>query len=111
MTERRNSDRIALPKLQVQELNGDYMFSFRALNLSEEGLFLENKLLGDQEPFSKLAFTLPNGKHLRNLTAKIVREERKGARVGSAYEFVNLAEDARMELKKFFYERLLRGTA
>jgi hypothetical protein len=111
MTERRNSDRIAVAKLQVREMNGDYIFSFRALNLSEEGLFLENKLLSDQEPFSKLSFTLPNSKHLKNLTAKIVREERKGNRVGCAYEFMNLSEDARMELKKYFYEHLLRGTA
>lgn len=110
MIERRNSDRIA-SKFQVKELNGDYMFHFRTLNLSEEGLFLENKLLGDQEPFSKLSFTLPNSKHLRNITAKIVREERKGERIGCAYEFMNLSEEARMELKKYFFEHLLRGTA
>lgn len=111
MTERRNSDRLNLPKLQVKELNGEYMYSFRALNLSEDGLFLENKILGSQEPFSKLSFLLPNGKHVRNVTARIVREERSGARIGAAYEFVQISEEARMELKKYFYEHLLRGTA
>lgn len=110
MTERRNSDRLAMPKLQVREMNGDYMYSFRALNLSEDGVFLENRVLGSHEPFSKLCFTLPNGKPITAM-ARIVREERKGNRVGAAYEFMKVSEHDRMELKKFFYERLLRGTA
>lgn len=99
-----------MPKLQVREMNGDYMYSFRALNLSEDGIFLENRVLGSHEPFSKLSFTLPNGKPFSAM-AKIVREERKGDRVGAAYEFVKVSEHDRMELKKYFYEHLLRGTA
>lgn len=111
MLERRNSDRLGLDKLQVKEMNGDYLFSYQAHNLSEEGIFLANRqCVSSQEPYSKLSFNLPNGKQLRNITARIVREERKGSRKGCAYEFLNLTEAHRMELKKFFLERLLVGT-
>lgn len=111
MLERRNSDRLALHKIAVKETNGDYMFSYQARNLSEEGVFLElRQCVSSQEPFSKLSFTLPNGKHLHNITARIVREDRKGPRKGCAYEFMNLSEAHRMELKKFFHEHLIRGT-
>ena len=111
MLERRNSDRLALDKLQVKEMNGDYLFTYQAHNLSEEGIFLSHRqCVSSQEPYSKLSFMLPNGKHLRNITARIVREDRKGSRRGCAYEFLNLTEMQRMELKKFFLERLLVGT-
>lgn len=111
MTERRNTDRIVLPKMMVREMNGDYIYSFRAHNLCEEGIFLESRMLGAHEPFSKLSFTLPNGKHIKNVTAKIVREDRKGHRKGAAYEFLKIAEQDRIELKKFFNTHLLKGSA
>lgn len=111
MTERRNSDRHAL-KLMVRETNGDYLFSLRTVNLSEDGIFLENKFcVSDQEPFSKLTFTLPNGKQIRNVVAKIVRENQSGESKGSAYEFVNISEEARMELKRYFCSFALAGNA
>jgi hypothetical protein len=111
MLERRNSDRLGMGKLAVKETNGDYLFAFQALNLSEEGVFLANKqCVSGQEPYSKLTFTLPDGKQLRNITARIVREERKGAHKGCAYEFMNLSEDHRIELKKFFIAHLIKGT-
>lgn len=111
MLERRNSDRIALHKVAVKEANGDYFYSYHARNLSEEGIFLEQRqCVSSQEPFSKLTFSLPNGKQLRNITARIVREERKGPHKGCAYEFMNLSEVHRMELKRFFHEHLIRGT-
>jgi hypothetical protein len=92
-------------------MNGDYLFSYKAHNLSEDGVFLENKFcVNSQEPFSKLSFNLPNGVHLRNITARIIREERKGAIKGCAYEFMNLSEDDRLALKRFFAEHTLRGT-
>ena len=112
MKERRNSDRIKLQTLNVKEANGDYFFSFRGLNLSEEGIFLESKFCANnQEPFSKLSFRLPNGKHIQNITARMVREERRGKTAGAAFEFMNLSEEARLELKRFFVDTLLRGTA
>ncbi len=112
MLERRNSDRIAMPGGSVKEANGDYLYSFRAMELSEEGIFLQGRLChSGQEPFSSLSFTLPNGKRLNNVTARIVREERKGARQGCAFEFMNLSEEHRMTLKRFFAEFQLRGTA
>lgn len=111
MLERRNSDRIGLDKMSVKETNGDYLFHFSAHNLSEEGVFLSNKFcVSGQEPFSKLSFTLPNGKQLRNLTARIVREETRGTRKGCAYEFMNLTETQRMDLKKFSLEQSLIET-
>ena len=111
MLERRNSDRIALFKIPVKEANGDYFFSFQARNLSEEGVFLEQKqCVSGQEPFSQLTFSLPNGKRLINITARIVRENRSGPHKGCAYEFMNLSEAHRMELKKFFHTHLVRGT-
>lgn len=112
MQERRNSDRVYLHQTHVKELNGDYQFAYRALNISDEGIFLEGKICAsDQEPFSSISFTLPNGVALKNLTARMVREERKGPRRGAAYEFLNLDENSRLELRKFIYENLLKGTA
>lgn len=111
MLERRNSDRQAVRALPVQEINGEYQFSYRARNFSEEGIFLENKFcVGTQEPFSKVSFTLPNGVHLRHITARIVREDRKGDLKGCAYEFMNLSEEDRMALKKYFADHFIRGT-
>jgi c-di-GMP-binding flagellar brake protein YcgR len=110
MLERRNSDRLGI-RLSVREANGDYFFTYLSLNLSEEGIFLESRqCVSSQEPFSKLNFTLPGGKQLRNITARIVREERKGSKKGCAYEFLNLNEAQRMDLKKFFHQHLLKGT-
>jgi hypothetical protein len=112
MLERRNSDRIGLSKAMVKETNGDYLYSYEAKNLSEEGLFLVNRFCSSmQEPFSKLSFSLPNGVHLKNITARIVREERKGVTKGCAYEFMNLTEAQRMELKRYFSKNLLVGNS
>jgi PilZ domain len=101
MLDRRSSLRLPLERTMVREMNGDYFFSLRARDLSEDGIFLENKqCVSTQEPFSSLSFILPNGKHLSNVTARIVREVRKGERPGCAYEFMNLSEEARIELKR-----------
>lgn len=101
MLERRNSARLVI-QAKVREKNGDYLFTFDAANLSEEGVFLLNKsCFNSQEPYSTLSFTLPNGVQLRNITARIVRESRKTQPQGCAYEFLNLSEEARMELKRF----------
>lgn len=100
MLERRNSARLVLD-CKVREANGDYLYSFQATNLSEEGVFLVNKIcFHAQDHHSKLSFTLPNGAQLRNITARIVRENRKGEPKGCAYEFLNLSEDDRIELKR-----------
>lgn len=105
MLERRMSARLPL-SLKARELNGDYMYSWNVANLSEEGLFLSNKVcFGEQDPFSRLTFTLPNGTELRNITARIVRETRTGQAVGCGYEFLNLTEDDRMALKRFALSR------
>lgn len=101
MLERRSSDRKSLGRIMVKEENGEYLFSYRARDLSEEGMFLENRLcVSNQEPYSRLTFVLPNGKAFRNLTARIVREDKKQHR-GCAYEFLNLSEETRLELKRF----------
>ncbi|MGZ3694543.1 MAG: PilZ domain-containing protein [Bdellovibrionota bacterium] len=111
MLERRNSDRALLRLVNAKELNGDYQFTYKAKDFSEEGIFLENKFcVSTQEPYSLLSFTLPNGVRLLNLTARIIREERKGESKGCAYEFLNLSEENRMALKRFFAEHTLRGT-
>ncbi len=112
MLEKRGSDRMNLPAVWVNEKNGDFLHSYKASDISEEGIFLDRRLLNsNQEPFSNLSFTLPNGVMLRNLTARIVREVRRGERVGSGFQFMNLPEGARLELKRFFSERQLRGHA
>ena len=112
MLERRNSDRIRLPSCWVNEKNGDYFFTFQAADLSEEGIFLRSRMVSpSQTPFSSISFTLPNGVMLRNVTARMVRENRTGSLVGSAFEFVNLSEEARMELRRFFHDYLLKGSA
>jgi hypothetical protein len=101
MLERRNSHRLPLERTMVRETNGDYLFSLRARDLSEDGIFLENKLcVSGQDPFSRLSFFLPNGRQLSNITARIVREVRKGEHRGCAYEFLNLSEEDRIELKR-----------
>ncbi len=101
MLERRNSARTVI-QTKVREKNGDYLFTLDAANLSEEGVFVLNKsCFSSQEPYSLLSLTLPNGVQLKNITARIVRESRKGRPQGCAYEFLNLSEDARMELKRF----------
>lgn len=112
MLEKRGSDRMRLPAVWVNEKNGDFLHSFQASDLSEEGIFLERRMLhSKQDAFSHLSFTLPNGVMLRNVTARIVREVRRGDHVGSAFQFMNLSETARLELKRFFSERQLRGHA
>jgi hypothetical protein len=112
MQERRNSDRHAVAKLMVKETNGDYFFTFRARDISEDGLFLENKFcVSGQEPFSRLTFTLPNGKQLRNIAARIVREVKRGEHVGCGFEFLNMTEEQRIDLKRFFVDHFLCGTA
>ncbi len=112
MQERRNSDRVYLHLTHVKELNGDYQFAYKALNLSDEGIFLEAKICtSDQEPFSSLSFTLPNGVVLKNITARMIREVRKGPRKGAAYEFLNMNEFTRIELRKYIFDNLLKGTA
>jgi c-di-GMP-binding flagellar brake protein YcgR len=104
MLDRRNSARLPLP-LKVRELNGDYMFTWDAADLSEEGIFLVNKVcFSNQDHYSKLSLSLPNGTQLTNVTARIVRENRRG-RSGCAFEFLNLSEDHRIELKRFLLER------
>ncbi len=106
--ELRNSDRMSVGELWVKEMNGDYLFSFKAQNISEEGIFVEKKMCAsDQEPFSQLSFTLPNGKFIRNVTARIVRQDKKGA----AYEFLNMSEEMRLELKRYLVASQLKGTA
>ncbi len=100
MLERRNSARTVFTA-KVREANGDYFFSFTAANLSEEGVFLVNKsCFNAQDHYSQLSFTLPNGVHLKNITARIVRENRNGNPTGCAFEFLNLSEDHRIELKR-----------
>jgi hypothetical protein len=112
MLERRNSDRIRLPSSWCNEINGDYFYTFQAADLSEEGIFLRSRMLNPgQAPFSKLTFKLPNGTLLKNVTARLVREHRTGALVGSAFEFMNLTEEQRLELRRFFNEYLLKGSA
>jgi c-di-GMP-binding flagellar brake protein YcgR len=106
MLERRNSVRLPLP-LKVRELNGDYMYTWNTADLSEEGVFLVNKVcFSAQDHFSKLSLILPNGKVIQNITARIVREVRgdKGS-AGCALEFVQLSEADRIELKRFVVER------
>ncbi|MGZ3658466.1 MAG: PilZ domain-containing protein [Bdellovibrionota bacterium] len=100
MQERRNSVRMPLAA-KVRELNGEYLFSWGAINLSEEGVFLLNKsCFNSQDHHSKLSFTLPDGTHLDNVTARIVRESRKGLHPGCAFEFLNLSEEHRIALKR-----------
>ncbi len=102
--ERRNSARSLLP-VKVRETNGDYFYSWAAADLSEDGIFLVNKLcFSDQDSHSKLTFTLPDGTHLKDLTARIVRETRQsrhGRHAGCAFEFMNLSEDQRIALKRY----------
>jgi c-di-GMP-binding flagellar brake protein YcgR len=103
--ERRNSPRLAFSG-KVRETNGEYLFSFQAANLSEEGMFLTGKIcFNAQDHHSKLTFTLPSGFQLREVTARIVRENRKTEPKGCAYEFLNLSEEARMELKRCMLEQ------
>lgn len=111
MLERRNSDRASLRLVNAKEINGEYLFTYKAKDFSEEGIFLENKFcVSSQEPYSMISFTLPNGVRMHNLTARVIREERKGEIKGCAYEFLNLTEEHRMALKRFFIEHTLRGT-
>jgi hypothetical protein len=111
MLERRTSDRVKLYGVWVKEENGEYNFSYSVRNISEEGLFMENKMrMGDQEPFSKLSFVLPGGRIIRNICARMVREN-SGRDGGAAYEFLNMPEDIRIELKRFVMEKTLHGNA
>lgn len=112
MKERRNSPRAHLPQVVVKETNGDYLYHLKLVNLSEEGIFLHNKFCSsDQDAFSKLSFTLPNGHTVHNAVARIIREEKTGTRLGSAYEFLKISELDRMELKKFFAQRHMHAVS
>ena len=112
LLERRNSERASLLGVWVKEENGDYHFSYRACNISDEGIFLENRFkTNDQEAFSRLSFVLPNGKAIRNISAKMVREARVGKKTGAVFQFIDLEEQTRIELKKFIFDCTFRGTA
>ena len=105
MLERRNSARLPL-SLKVRELNGDYQYTWDAADLSEDGVFLKSKIcFSSQDPFSKLNLTLPDGTPLLNVTARVVRESRRGPQVGCGLELMNLSEDHRMALKRFLVLR------
>lgn len=109
MLERRNSDRVKTQQIWVREENGEYLFSYAAKDLSEEGIFLDKRTVSpSQEPFSKFTFSLPDGSFLRNITGRVVREEK---RQGAAIQFLNISEDVRMILKKFIVERTVSGHA
>lgn len=111
MLERRNSDRVNLYGVWVKEENGEYNYSYSIRNISEEGIFMEHKMrMSDQEPYSRLSFVLPGGKVVRNISARMVREI-GGRESGAAYEFLNMPEDIRMELKRFISEKSLHGNA
>jgi hypothetical protein len=112
MLERRNSDRVSLNDIWVREENGDYLFSYSVKNISEDGLFLDKRVLSpDQEPFSKFSFSLPNGTILRGIVGKVVREEKSNSLRGVAVHLQNLTEEARIALKKFVSERTIHGHA
>lgn len=112
MLERRNSDRVAVKELWVREENGDYLFSYSAQDISEEGIFLAKRMNSpDQEPFSRLSFTLPDGTLLRNLTGRVVREEKRGGIHGAAIQFLNMSEEVRLALKRFVISRCIHGNA
>ena len=101
LTERRSSARMPLAT-KVQEFNGDYLFRWQAADISEEGIFLLNKsCFSAQDPHSKLTITLPNGVELHQVTARIIRQSKKGC----AYEFLNLTEDHRMALMRYLLSR------
>lgn len=105
MLERRNSARLPLP-LKIRETNGDYFYTWDAADLSEEGVFVKNKVcFSAQESHSKLSFLLPDGSHLANITARVVRENRRGPKQGCAIEFLNLTEEQRIALKRFVMAR------
>ena len=105
MLERRNSARMPLAS-KVRETNGDYMYSWSSADLSEDGIFLLNKsCFSTQDHDSKLSLTLPCGTQLHNVTARIVREVRSGARAGCAFEFQNLSEEQRMALKRLLLSK------
>ena len=106
MLERRNSARLPLA-VKVRETNGDYLYTWTAANFGEEGLFLANKVcITNQEPYSRLSFTLPGGPEIHNVLARIVRENRRAPGTGCAYELLNLSEEDRMSLKRFFLSRV-----
>lgn len=105
MLERRSSARLPL-SLKVRETNGDYFYTWDAADLSEEGIFVKNKVcFNAQDPFSKISLTLPNGTHLLNVTARVVRENRRGSHAGCALELMNLSEENRIALKRFLLEQ------
>ena len=111
MLERRNSNRVQLKDIWVKEENGDFQFSLEASNISEEGIYLAKKLkTRDQEPFSTLSLLLPNGKSIKNVCARMVREDlskNKPSPRGYAFEFLNMTEEVRLELKRFLHEKRL----
>ncbi len=103
MKERRKSDRIRTIGLFVSERNGDYTFTLEASNLSKDGFLAKNKQLSqEQEYVSYLSFSLPNGVHLENVTAKIVHEKRFGQHKGVGYHFIDMDKRTLLELKKYF---------
>ncbi len=105
MLERRNSNRIPLKDIWAKEANGDFQFSLEAKNISEEGVFLLKKLkTNDQEAFSQISLMLPNGTAIRNISARMIREVKGGHESGAIFEFLNMSENIRFELKKFIVE-------
>ena len=103
MIERRNSLRIVPEDLWVREETGDFTYIYRAKNIAEEGIYLESKMRTDtQDYISRLSFVLPNGQVLKNVTAKMIREDFAKNKAGAAFMFVNLNEESRFKLREYF---------
>lgn len=104
--ERRNSGRLATDDLFVEEKNGDYLYTLKAENLSEEGVFLKGKFVTkNQDYVSYLKFRLPNQDSPLSIPALMVHERGAKKGQGVAYHFVSMDEPTRMSLKRYLVEK------
>ncbi len=104
--ERRNSRRLSIHDLFVEEKNGDYLYTLKTENLSEEGVFLIGKFVTkNQDYVSYLKFRLPNQDYPLSISALMVRERGIKQGQGVAYHFVSMDEPTRMSLKRYLVEQ------
>lgn len=96
--------RRALVNMWVREEIGDYYFLYKAIDISEGGIFLEKKIAKpNDQTFSVLKFTLPKSSRLITVggTVAFTHPSTELRPSGSGVRFVNLSLQDKKLISKY----------
>ena len=86
--DRRQFIRYSTPDLWVTERSGDYQYIVPALNISEGGIFLKNRLKSHN---AICYLTIPLGANMLTVEAEPLYDRVAKGVVGTGYQFINLS--------------------